>query len=193
MPSLTEQVDVRRLSIIGRLDPKRKSAYGQYMTPRPVAQFMASLFGKEGIDPVRLLDAGAGVGSLTAAFVEEFCQREGQTSSISATAYEIDPITAEALQMTLADCERVSETAGIRFTCDLLNTDFIEASASHLLSNPGPLFANLSPGPKFTHAILNPPYKKIRSDSHIGNCYDPSASKRAISTQAFSHSQLRCW
>lgn len=165
MHSLTDRVDCRRQSTNCRLDPKRKTAYGQYMTARPVAQFMASLFGRERIGPVRLLDAGAGVGSLTAAFVEEFCQREGAVPSISASSYETEPIMVKALQMTLTECTRVSETAGMKFTSDLLQTDFIEAGASHLLSNPGPLFANLSPGPKFTHAILNPPYKKIRSDS----------------------------
>ena len=42
--------------------------------------------------------------------------------------------------------------------------DFIEASTAQLLSNPGPLFSEKEPGANFTHAILNPPYKKIRSN-----------------------------
>ena len=165
MPSLTERTDARRLITNGRLEPKRKSAYGQYMTARLVAQFMASLFGKKRLGPVRLLDAGAGVGSLTTAFVEEFCQRDEAVSSIVTTAYELDPIMSEALQTTLDDCERVCETAGIQFESNLFQTDFIEASSSQLNSSPGPLFDKLSPELKFTHAILNPPYKKIRSDS----------------------------
>ena len=135
------------------------------MTPRPVAQFMASLFGAERVGPVRLLDAGAGAGCLTAAFVEEFCQRQGAVPSIAATAYEVDPIMAEALQSTLVDCAGASESAGIRFAGDLLQTDFIEAGASQLSSNPGPLFAESMPRLGFTHAILNPPYRKIRSES----------------------------
>ena len=135
------------------------------MTARPVAQFMASLFDEEKIGPVRLLDAGSGVGSLTAAFFEEFCLRGRAVPSIAATAYEIDHVMAEALQTTMADCARVCETAGIGFAYDLLQMDFIEASTSQMLSNPGPLFANPSSGLQFTHAILNPPYKKIHSDS----------------------------
>lgn len=106
IPDLTARVDARRLSTNSRLDPETKSAYGQFMTPRPVAQFMASLFGDQEIAAVRLLDAGAGVGSLSAAFVEEFCHRKSRTPSIAATAYELDPVMAAALQATFADCAR---------------------------------------------------------------------------------------
>ncbi len=165
MLSLTEQVDCRRLATNGRLDPKRKSAYGQFMTARPVAQFMASLFDKDRVGPVRLLDAGAGVGSLTAAFVEEFCQRKSVVPSIEATAYELDPIMTENLQTTLVDCGRVCDTAGIGFSSEFLQMDFIETCANQLLSIAGPLFANSTPGLSFTHVIMNPPYKKIHSAS----------------------------
>jgi adenine-specific DNA-methyltransferase len=38
-----------------------------------------------------LLDAGAGVGSLTAAFVHEACDRQEKANTINATVYEIEP------------------------------------------------------------------------------------------------------
>ena len=41
---------------------------GQFMTPAPVARFMASLFRSRRLS-LRVLDAGAGVGSLSAAIV----------------------------------------------------------------------------------------------------------------------------
>ena len=47
-----------------RLNPERKIEFGQFMTPDAVARFMASLF-SERHGAVRLLDAGAGIGSLT--------------------------------------------------------------------------------------------------------------------------------
>ena len=135
------------------------------MTPRPVARFMASLFGQAGSGPIKLLDAGAGVGSLTAAFVEEFCQRDSHVSSIVATAYEVDPIMEEALKTTLAECGQVCQSAGIRFDSHLSKEDFVQSGTSQLLTSPGPLFPETSTASKFTHAILNPPYKKIHSDS----------------------------
>ncbi len=70
------------------------------MTPRPVARFMASLFQRQDKAEIRLLDAGAGVGSLTAAFVEEFCHRKKFTNQITATAYEIDPLLIKELTST---------------------------------------------------------------------------------------------
>ena len=165
IPDLTARVDARRLSTNSRLDPETKSAYGQFMTPRPLAQFMASLFGDQEIAAVRLLDAGAGVGSLSAAFVEEFCLRKSRTPSIAATAYELDPVMAAALQATFADCAKTCEIAGIQFDSELLQADFIEDGTDQLLSCPGPLFPAPSSGREYSHAILNPPYKKIKSAS----------------------------
>jgi len=77
-------MDHMRLEANSRLNPGRKTEFGQFMTPGSVARFMASLF-SERSGFVRLLDAGAGVGSLTAAFVSRFESRE-----MSVAAYEID-------------------------------------------------------------------------------------------------------
>lgn len=49
--------------------PSRKAALGQYMTPAPIAAFMASLF-PNNLGAFHLLDAGAGEGSLTCAFLK---------------------------------------------------------------------------------------------------------------------------
>lgn len=158
-PALMELVDSRRLAINARLDARKKSAQGQFMTPRPVARFMASLFRQQKSGEVRLLDAGAGIGSLTAAFVEEFCSRSGQIQRISATAYENDPLLAEGLEDTLADCKRICANSKISFESTLFQQDFIEVAATPLLTGD-------TLQPHFTHAILNPPYKKIHSTSN---------------------------
>lgn len=156
--TLTEIVDYRRLEANKKLDPKVKSTHGQFMTPQPVAQFMASLFGEQEIGEIRLLDAGAGVGSLTAAFVKEFCGRRNFIKRIAATAYEIDLLLASYLKQTFADCERVASQSGIEFESGLFTEDFLEAGADQT-------FMGMEPPTRFTHAILNPPYKKIGSDS----------------------------
>ena len=52
---------------------KRQGEFGQFLTPAPVADFMASLFTPLP-DKVRLLDAGAGAGALTSALVSRLCE-----------------------------------------------------------------------------------------------------------------------
>jgi adenine-specific DNA-methyltransferase len=152
-------VDLARVHATTRLDPERRGELGQFMTPMPVARLMAGLFvGKKG--SVRLLDAGAGVGSLTAAFVAERCYRK-DTTNLDVTAYEIDPALHEYLEGTLRSCEAVCQAAGIGFTSRVVGGDFIVAGVQCLT---GDLFTELR-NDRFDAAILNPPYRKIRSDS----------------------------
>ena len=48
----------------------RKTELGQFMTPSPVAEFMAERFDKNRMTNVSLIDAGAGQGALSIAFAE---------------------------------------------------------------------------------------------------------------------------
>lgn len=72
-----------------RTDRERRSAIGQFLTPGPIADFMASLFDAR-LKNVELLDAGAGAGALTSAFIRRACQARGDTEQIQVTAYESD-------------------------------------------------------------------------------------------------------
>jgi adenine-specific DNA-methyltransferase len=139
------EIDAVRQHANAQLDPDRKSALGQFMTPSTVAGFMASLFAPRA-SPVRVLDAGAGVGSLSVAFL----QRHGTTNT-HATAYEIDP----ALRFHLTESLRSFQAPGFAF--EVIDRDFIQEAVFRLKVGDG---KNL-----FTHAILNPPYKKISNAS----------------------------
>lgn len=87
--TLVEGVNYFRLDASRRLDAKQRGELGQFFTPPSVARFMASMF--ETRSPsVRLLDAGAGVGSLSTAFVAEALGWKKSPEKISVTAYEID-------------------------------------------------------------------------------------------------------
>jgi len=155
---LVDSVEFFRLDANRKLDPERRSDLGQYMTPPATACLMASMFTAKKPD-ITLLDAGAGVGSLTAAFVSELCVRPDKPKTIHTTAYEIDPELAHYLADTLRQCRKTCETAGVGFEYDLIEKDFIEDGVG-LLRNE--MFATVS---RFNCAILNPPYKKINSDS----------------------------
>lgn len=137
-------IDHVRVEATSRLNPERKIEFGQFMTPGPVARFMAALF-SERHTPVHLLDAGAGVGSLTAAFISRW-----EAAPMAISAYEIDPALAVYLQQTLA-------RYGSNVAARIIERDFIHDAVFRLK------LGKREQG--FTHAILNPPYKKINSDS----------------------------
>jgi adenine-specific DNA-methyltransferase len=137
----------------------RQEELGQFFTARPVADFMASMFGPLP-KTVRLLDAGAGAGSLTAAFVSRLCEGNEGVRSIEATLYELDPEIVDALSATMRVCQHRCADAGIRFTFTIHSADFIQEMSARLA---GDLFGALPPA--FDAAIANPPYRKISTDS----------------------------
>lgn len=155
---LVDAVDFLRLDANRNLDPQRRAELGQFMTPPATARLMASMFQTEA-DELTLLDAGAGVGSLTAAFVAEVCGRAHKPRSIDATAYEVDLPLIGYLGSTLEQCRKACGTNGIAFKSRVIDRDFIADGARKLR---GEMFASVE---RFTCAILNPPYKKINSDS----------------------------
>ena len=137
----------------------RRHELGQFLTPHSVADFMASLFETRWPE-LDLLDAGAGDGALSAALVRRLCASHHQPKRISITAYELDEALIESLHATLQDCQRECERAGIQFSATVLNEDFIATVAPMVRDE---LF--MSRKPRFNAAIVNPPYRKIRSDS----------------------------
>ncbi len=86
----------------GSAEALKKAQLGQFFTPRRIAGFMASLFSDTGGD-CRLLDAGAGVGSLTAAFLERWVAGHLRFSSVEAVAFEIDTTLHRRLRDALAE------------------------------------------------------------------------------------------
>ena len=157
---LLDRVDLIRLDASRRLDLTRRAEMGQFLTPAPVARFMAALSQAIG-EELRLIDPGAGVGSLTAAWVAEVCSRQQKPAAIHITAYEADSELAELLRHTMRDCELTCQCAEIVFQSEVIEGDFIRA-AVEILSERG-LFA--SQRRQFNCAILNPPYSKLHSES----------------------------
>jgi len=156
---LTESIDFLRLDASRRLARATRGDLGQFMTPAPVARLMASMF-PAATGAVLLLDAGAGVGSLTAAFVEAACATREPPRRIRATVYEIDPALLPYLKDTLRACRERCAAAGVEFEDDVQTEDFLSVGSEML---DGGLFAR--PVARFTHAILNPPYRKIHTES----------------------------
>lgn len=146
-------VEQTRLQVSRSTAATRKSQLGQFLTPATTAAFMASLFPKSGGE-CRLLDAGAGIGSLSAAFLERWRAGGFRFKSVRLDAFEIDT----SLHPHLAETAR--KYAGGDYSVAIRGEDFIHTAADSL---SGGLFGE--PLPTYTHAILNPPYKKINSHS----------------------------
>jgi adenine-specific DNA-methyltransferase len=155
---LVDDVELRRLRI-GRGLQANRGHPGQYMTPAPVAEFMASL-ATAPKPHLRILDAGAGVGSLSSALVASLLDREKAPKAIELTAYEVDPALARELRMTVDLLRAECSNRGVVFTGDVRTRDFIADATWQVTGDVE------SPRlPAFDCAILNPPYKKIRADS----------------------------
>jgi len=138
---------------------QERSKIGQFFTPALIARYMASLFQHVGPE-VRILDPGAGAGVLFASFVESLIATEERPHSITVVAYENDKAILPYLKDTMKRCNVLCQGAGISFQGEIRQEDFI---ASAIVQSDEGLFA--ARGERFTHAILNPPYKKISSES----------------------------
>jgi len=139
-------VDGVRRNVSPRITQKHKAEFGQFMTSSSVAHFMASLFPDSVLQTCRLLDAGAGMGALSCAFLDRWVTGGFGFESVETTAYEIDEKLRAHLTQHLAGYSRMK--------FHIFAGDYIEQVTAQGLQDRG-----------YTHAILNPPYKKINSQS----------------------------
>jgi len=143
----SEQIDSVRRHVSKTTSQERKGEFGQFMTPARIARFMASLFPAPATDDCRMLDPGAGIGALSCAFLDRCVNHELTFKAIEVFAYELD----DTLRAHLA--EHLGAYNGVR--THVIGGDFIEQAGSPLLNRIEDC----------THAILNPPYKKINNGS----------------------------
>ncbi len=161
LSKLGDVVDLLRVDAGRRASNAHKTKHGQYLTPMPVARFMASMI-EANADKVRILDAGAGIGSLFSAAVEHFCSRKRKPESIEVVAYEIDSALCEYLVDTIQACTEACNRVGVRFSAEVRREDFLERTADTF---DGELFGERPH--EFDVAIQNPPYYKINVDSKV--------------------------
>jgi predicted RNA methylase len=132
-----EKVDSERRLVGASTSQAKKSELGQFLTPAPIATFMAKLLPLDGKAKVRVLDPGAGIGALSVAVLD-------RRPDANVVAYEIDEDLLPMLRKNLGERGEV------------ISSDFIQDGVFGIKTD------RLQ---KFTHAILNPPYKKISTAS----------------------------
>jgi len=148
-PRLSVQSEKARRNASAELDPERRATLGQFMTPAPIADFMASLF-RTWPREIALLEPGAGVGALAEAFGHAYRKCYPTNGALAITAYELEPSLAAYFGQHLHALE-----AGGGIRTEIILRDFIRESS----------FASSFGAQRFTHVIMNPPYKKIGSQS----------------------------
>ena len=171
--NLLEHLDLERPNFPERPNPrkrpatdsKRRADLGQFFTPISVARFMASMLQvREPPADLRILDPGGGRGVLTAAVVAELCGRPecSRPAALHATVWELDARLAGDLDRTFEHCRAVCAKAGVAFRGEHRQGNFVLDAAVRADDQD---LLEPERHPRFHVAIMNPPYRKLRSDS----------------------------
>ena len=125
---------------------------GQYFTDIEIAQYMASLAPLPTKKDVKILDAGAGAGILTAALIERLT--EASPSKITAVLYEIDSSVIPVLKNSMDLAAEYCESKGIAFSYEIRNKDFV-------LERPD------IKNERYDYSSINPPYFKYSAKDSV--------------------------
>lgn len=140
------RVEDRRKKVSASLG-EDKAPLGQVFTPLNAADLLAGMI--ELKDDLRLLDPGAGIGSLTAAAVCRWLCSPGP-EEMKVVAYELDPALVPHLLETLREAEDLASLFGRVLRHEVRPLNFILAP---------PAWGEA------TVALMNPPYRKLGAAS----------------------------
>lgn len=139
---------------------EERKVKAQFFTPKEISSFMADMFTIRK-NCFRLLDPGAGVGNLTAAFCDRLTRNPAKCS-VFVDAYENDSELIPALESVLDVCRREMNDYGHSFKYNIHEDDFVisnkeilEAQSLHPFQND--IF--------YDYIISNPPYYKLDKSS----------------------------
>jgi adenine-specific DNA-methyltransferase len=142
------RVEKRRTDTSDVLDGPTRLKRGQFFTPRETAALLAEMVPTSEGQPWRLLDPGAGVGSLSAALVARWLTAS-TAKSMQISAYEVDVDLIAPLTATLDEATELAEGMGRDLRSFVYATDFV--------LNPPSEVSNV--------VIMNPPYGKLGAES----------------------------
>lgn len=155
--ALTARAEARRVNALQALSSAQQTRLGQFFTPERAAALITSLPRLPEEGRLRVLDPGAGSGSLTAALAARVF-RECPALELEIVAVEVDPAVGRYLQATLTDLTETADAAGVKVATEIVLGDYIELATS-LMTPPAAL-----DGP-FDLVIMNPPYRKLGLNS----------------------------
>jgi adenine-specific DNA-methyltransferase len=144
---------VEQLSLFDLKSRSQSKEIGQFFTESKTADYMASMLHSIGnVELVKILDAGAGEGILTASAARR-CLELGNRR-VHAVLFEVDKDILSALEENMDRLVRIFIKKGGKLSYEILNEDFV-------LSRPDKHERS------FHISIINPPYFKYNSKNSV--------------------------
>ncbi len=137
--------------------PRTRKERGHFGTAPAIADYMAGMFAEIPKGPVRVLDPGAGVGTLSAAICQRVLEQKNSRHLIF-ELWENDPDLAPCLCATMEACKKALKDAGHEMQFTILFGDFV-------LDYAKPSLFEAASDSHFDLVIMNPPYFKVRKES----------------------------
>ena len=143
-----------------------RKTLGQFFTGSIVSEYMASLISKPSSKAVRLLDAGAGTGILTASTALH-CLKLG-CKTVHAVLYELDSKAIPSLEQTLKIVQNTFSAQRASFTFEIRCDDFVLARPDKDEDTQPFDICVINP-PYFKYSVQESPYAKAASDLYHGD------------------------
>jgi len=155
---MLERIVERTSEYIDEMSKTERKKYGQFFTSMETARFMVSLYTiPSDLGKVTILDAGAGSGILSCAFIEQL-QNMDSVKEIELTCYENDDKVLPLLKSNLELCKKQSNK---KLVLNIISDNYI---LSQYLDFNHMIGGNTEPK-KYDFVIGNPPYMKISKDA----------------------------
>src|SRR5438128_1057854 len=116
--------------------PSARKENGHFGTPAAIADFMAAMFSEIPPGTIRILDPGAGVGTLSAAVCQRIL-RQKSPRHIEIELWETNPSLIPLLRNTMDRCRHVLAEADHQLDYTICVADFILANARKTLFTDG--------------------------------------------------------
>ena len=153
-------------AFLRRKTVQARKTLGQFFTGSIVSDYMASLINKPDTATVRLLDAGAGTGILTASTALH-CLDLGCTT-VHAVLYELDSEAVPCLDQTLRIVQDIFNQQHGIFSFDIHCEDFVLARPDKDERIQEFDISVINP-PYFKYNVKNSPYAKAAADLYHGD------------------------
>ncbi len=153
LSEVLKSTEERRIEATRSLNPGTQKSDGQFFTPIELAQLVASTLELKTQKSFRILDPGAGVGSLSVALVDRIIS-ESMAKEVEIVAVEKDSCMIPFLESTFNELKKAALTKNCKVNFKILNSDFFTV----FTTLTGDFEERDLP---FDLIIMNPPYGKI--------------------------------
>lgn len=164
--SPSEDIIALQINFLASKSMDHRKSLGQFFTGSIVSDYMASLVNKPKSKTVRILDAGAGTGILTASTALK-CLSLG-CNTVHAVLYELDGEAVPNLEQTLNIVKKTFSQQCGTFTFEIRCEDFVLARPDKDETIQSFDLSVINP-PYFKYSVKDSPYAKVAADLYHGD------------------------